>query len=328
MAKTYHDHDADLSLIQQKKVANIGYGSQGHAHALNLKDSGVHVRVGLPASSRSIDKAKKAGLEVTTIADAAAWADVIMILTPDETQGELYNKEIAQHLKPGKALAFAHGFNIRYGTIQPPAGVDVFLAAPKAPGHRVREVFQEGGGTPGLVAVHQDASGNTLALALSYAKGIGIGESEGQRVAARVLMHGDKAGCASAFLKDFAHTMARSFGRRKKYIYARRRLNGAIADVKSVGKGQRLARLQVLRDFFVVELALRFIRRENHDDVGPCGGIGNRGDFKSGLLCLVNGPARSRQPDAHMHTGVLKVERMGMALRAVADVGHFLLLDQ
>ena len=173
MAKTYHDHDADLSLIQQKKVAIIGYGSQGHAHALNLKDSGVHVRVGLPASSKSIDKAKKAGLEVSTISEAAAWADVIMILTPDETQGELYNKEIAQHLKPGKTLAFAHGFNIRYGTIQPPAGVDVFLAAPKAPGHRVREVFTEGGGTPGLVAVHQDASGNTLALALSYAKGIG-----------------------------------------------------------------------------------------------------------------------------------------------------------
>ena len=173
MAKTYHDQDADLSIIQQKKVAIIGYGSQGHAHALNLKDSGVQVRIGLPATSKSIDKAKKVGLEVTSVADAAAWGDVIMILTPDETQAKIYKEEIAQHLKPGKALAFAHGFNIRYGTIQPPAGVDVFLAAPKAPGHRVREVFTEGGGVPGLVAVEQDATGNALALALSYAKGIG-----------------------------------------------------------------------------------------------------------------------------------------------------------
>jgi ketol-acid reductoisomerase len=173
MAKTYHDHDADLSLIQQKKVAIIGYGSQGHAHALNLKDSGVQVRVGLPAGSKSIDKAKKVGLEVTSIADAAKWADVIMILTPDESQAKVYKEEIAPYLTPGKALAFAHGFNIRFGTIQPPAGVDVFLAAPKAPGHRVREVFTEGGGTPGLVAVEQDATGNALALGLSYSKGIG-----------------------------------------------------------------------------------------------------------------------------------------------------------
>ncbi|MBT9329618.1 ketol-acid reductoisomerase [Paracidobacterium acidisoli] len=173
MAKTYHDQDADLALIQRKKVAIIGYGSQGHAHALNLKDSGVQVRIGLPSTSKSIEKAKKAGLEVTSIADAASWADVIMILTPDETQAKVYADEIEPHLTPGKALAFAHGFNIRYGTIKPPAGVDVFLAAPKAPGHRVREVFTEGGGTPGLVAVHQDASGNALALGLSYSKGIG-----------------------------------------------------------------------------------------------------------------------------------------------------------
>jgi ketol-acid reductoisomerase len=173
MAKTYHDHDADLSLIQGKKVAIIGYGSQGHAHALNLKDSGVQVRVGLPTNSKSIDKAKKAGLEVTSIADAAKWGDVIMILTPDETQADVYVKEVEPYLTPGKALVFAHGFNIRFATIKPPAGVDVFLVAPKAPGHRVREVFTEGGGTPGLVAVEQNASGNALALALSYAKGIG-----------------------------------------------------------------------------------------------------------------------------------------------------------
>jgi ketol-acid reductoisomerase len=173
MPKTYHDQDADLSIIQKKKVAIIGYGSQGHAHALNLKDSGVEVRVGLPAKSKSIDKAKKAGLEVSSVSDAAAWADVIMILTPDHSQGETYAKEIAPNLKPGKTLMFAHGFNIRFGTIDPPKDIDVSLVAPKAPGHRVREVFTEGGGTPGLVAIHQDASGKALETALSYAKGIG-----------------------------------------------------------------------------------------------------------------------------------------------------------
>jgi ketol-acid reductoisomerase len=173
MAKTYHDEDADLSIIQKKKVAIIGYGSQGHAHALNLKNSGVEVRVGLTATSKSIDKAKRAGLEVNTVGDAAAWADVIMILTPDHSQGETYAKDIAPNLKKGKALMFAHGFNIRFGTIDPPKDIDVSLVAPKAPGHRVREVFTEGGGTPGLVAIHQDASGKALETALSYAKGIG-----------------------------------------------------------------------------------------------------------------------------------------------------------
>src|SRR6185312_6270072 len=173
MPKTYHDQDADLSIIQKKKVAIIGYGSQGHAHALNLKDSGVEVRVGLPATSKSIDKAKKAGLEVNTVSDAAAWADVIMILTPDHSQGETYAQDIAPNLKAGKTLMFAHGFNIRFGAIDPPKDIDVSMVAPKAPGHRVREVFAEGGGTPGLVAVHQDASGKALETALSYAKGIG-----------------------------------------------------------------------------------------------------------------------------------------------------------
>lgn len=173
MAKTYYDHDADLALIQQKKVAIIGYGSQGHAHALGLKDSGVEVRVGLAPNSRSIEKAKKAGLETGTVAEVAAWADVIMILAPDTAQAAIYEESIAPHLKAGKTLMFAHGFNIRYDAIQPPEDVDVSLVAPKAPGHRVREVFVEGGGTPGLVAVYQDASGQALALALSYAKGIG-----------------------------------------------------------------------------------------------------------------------------------------------------------
>src|SRR5271170_336364 len=173
MPKTYHDHDADLSLIQQKRVAIIGYGSQGHAHSLNLKDSGVDVRVGLPANSKSVDKARKAGLEVLTVADAAKWADVIMILTPDHAQAKIYNHDVKPHLTAGKTLMFAHGFNIRYGAILPPKDVDVSLVAPKAPGHRVREVFTEGGGTPGLLAVHQDATGHAHALGLSYAKGIG-----------------------------------------------------------------------------------------------------------------------------------------------------------
>ena len=173
MAKTYHDNDADLSLIQGKKVAVIGYGSQGHAHALNLKDSGVDVRIGLREGSKSAEKARKAGLQVSSVSDAAQWGDVVMILAPDELQRGIYAEHVKDNLQPGNALVFAHGFNIRFGTITPPKNVDVFLVAPKAPGHRVREVFQEGGGTPGLIAIEQDATGKAHALALSYAKGIG-----------------------------------------------------------------------------------------------------------------------------------------------------------
>jgi len=173
MANLYYDQDADLSLIQAKNVAIIGYGSQGHAHALNLRDSGVNVRVGLPQSSASRTKAEKDGLAVGTPAEVSRWADVIMILTPDTKQPKLYRDEVAPHLAAGKTLMFAHGFNIRFGTIQPPAGADVSMIAPKAPGHRVREVFTEGGGTPALIAIHQDASGSAKALALSYARGLG-----------------------------------------------------------------------------------------------------------------------------------------------------------
>jgi ketol-acid reductoisomerase len=173
MPKMYHENSADIALIRGKKVGIVGYGSQGHAHALNLKDSGVDVRVGLPASSESRAKAKASGLTVGTVAEVAAWADVIMILVPDTVQPEVYKKDIAPHLSAGKTLMFAHGFNIRFGTIKPPANVDVTMIAPKAPGHRVREVFVEGGGTPALLAIHQDASGNAKQLALSYGKGIG-----------------------------------------------------------------------------------------------------------------------------------------------------------
>ncbi len=173
MAKIYYDKDADLNLIKSKKVAIIGYGSQGHAHALNLKDSGVDVRVGLHDQSRSKGAAEKAGVTVSGIGPAAAWADVIMILTPDTTQASVYDTCIAPQLKSGKMLMFAHGFNIRFGTIKPPSDVDVTMIAPKSPGHRVRELYQEGAGTPALLAVHQDATGNAKALALSYAMGIG-----------------------------------------------------------------------------------------------------------------------------------------------------------
>src|SRR5215467_10459888 len=173
MANLHYDNSADLALIQAKKVAIIGYGSQGHAHALNLRDSGVSVRVGLQPGSASISKAQKEGLTANTPGEAAAWADVIMILAPDTKQPKLYRDEIAPHLKAGKTLMFAHGFNIRFGTIEPPSAVDVSMIAPKAPGHRVREVFTEGGGTPALLAVHQDASGSTKALALAYARGLG-----------------------------------------------------------------------------------------------------------------------------------------------------------
>lgn len=172
MAKTYHDNDADLSLIQAKKVAIIGYGSQGHAHALNLKDSGVQVKVGLRPGSANAKKAELAGLEVGSVADVSKWADVIMVLVPDQTASKVY-KEIEPGLTAGKTLMFAHGFNIRFRTITPPKDVDVSLVAPKSPGHRVREVFTEGGGVPALVAVEQDASGKALQNALSYAKAIG-----------------------------------------------------------------------------------------------------------------------------------------------------------
>jgi len=174
MATIYYDDSADLSLIRDKKVAIFGYGSQGHAHALNLKDSGVDVRVVLQEGSRSKLKAEAEGLTVMAGSDAAAWADVIMLLTPDTTQAGIYSDQVAPHLSAGKLLMFAHGFNIRFKTISPPADVDVALIAPKAPGHRVREVFLEGGGTPALIAVEQDATGNAKSLALSYAKGLGV----------------------------------------------------------------------------------------------------------------------------------------------------------
>ncbi len=173
MPKIYYDKDADLSVLDGRRVAVIGYGAQGHAHALNLRDSGVEVVVGLPEASRSRAKAREAGLEVKTPAEAAAGADVVMILTPDTSQAKLYREEIEPGLKPGNTLMFAHGFNIRYGTIEPSEGLDVSMIAPKAPGHRVREVFKEGQGTPGLLAVHKDATGNAKANALAYAKGIG-----------------------------------------------------------------------------------------------------------------------------------------------------------
>ena len=173
MPKMYHENAADIALIRGKNVGIVGYGSQGHAHALNLKDSGVDVRVGLPTTSESRAKAKASGLTVGTVAEVAAWADVIMILVPDTVQPEVYKKDVAPHLTAGKTLMFAHGFNIRFGTITPPTNVDVTMIAPKAPGHRVREVFVEGGGTPALLAIHQDATGKAKELALSYGKAIG-----------------------------------------------------------------------------------------------------------------------------------------------------------
>ena len=173
MAIIYTDKDATLDLVRGRKVAIVGYGSQGHAHALNLKDSGVDVRVGLPEASKSRQKAQAAGLSVLTVAEAAREADLIMVLAPDEKQRRIYEEEISPHLTAGKALFFAHGFNIHYGQIKPPPEVDVVLIAPKAPGHMVRRLFEGGQGTPALIAVQQDASGQAKALGLSYARGIG-----------------------------------------------------------------------------------------------------------------------------------------------------------
>jgi ketol-acid reductoisomerase len=171
--KRYYEKDASLAPLQGKTIAIIGYGSQGHAHALNLRDSGLNVVVGLPESSKSRSKVAAAGLRLLSVSDAAKEADVIMILVPDHVQGETYRKDIAQYMKKGKTLMFAHGFNIHFGEIKPPADIDVSMIAPKAPGHRVRELFTEGVGVPAIVAVAQDASGKALENALAYAYGLG-----------------------------------------------------------------------------------------------------------------------------------------------------------
>ncbi len=173
MAKLYYDSDANLEDLKGQPVAVVGFGSQGHAHALNLRDSGIEVHVGLHEGSRSQAKAEAAGLKVLPVSEAVRRARVIMVLTPDVGQAKIYRESIAAHLDAGKTLMFAHGFNIHFGEIRPPAEVDVSMIAPKAPGHRVREVFVQGGGTPALVAIQQDASGRALATALAYAKGIG-----------------------------------------------------------------------------------------------------------------------------------------------------------
>ena len=173
MVKMYYDKDANWDMMKDKTVAIIGYGSQGHAHALNLKDSGANVIVGLYEGSKSWAKAEAAGLRVMTAAEATIEADVVMMLIPDEKQSATYKKDVAPNLRPGMALAFAHGFNIHFGQIVPPADVDVFMVAPKGPGHLVRRVFTEGQGVPCLIAVHQDATGRAYDLGLAYAKGIG-----------------------------------------------------------------------------------------------------------------------------------------------------------
>ena len=175
--KVYYDKDADLSLIQSKTVTIVGYGSQGHAHALNLKDSGVKVVVGLRKGSASWKKAENAGLSVAEIADAVAQADLVMVLAPDEHQADLYREQLAPNLKQGATLAFAHGFNIHFGLIEPRADLDVIMVAPKGPGHMVRNAYTQGGGVPSLISVYQDASGNAKNLALSYASANGGGRS-------------------------------------------------------------------------------------------------------------------------------------------------------
>ena len=173
MATLYYDKDANLDLLRGRKVAVVGYGSQGHAHALNLRDSGVDVRVGLPADSKSRDKAQRAGLRVVTVAEAAREADLIMVLAPDEKQKKIFDDEILPALSKGKALYFAHGFNIHFGQIKPPPDIDVVLIAPKAPGHLVRRLYIEGQGTPALIAVQQDATGTAHATGLAYARALG-----------------------------------------------------------------------------------------------------------------------------------------------------------
>ena len=173
MAKMYYENDADMSLVENKTIGIIGYGSQGHAHALNLKDSGLNVMVGLYEGSSSIAKAEADGLRVGLVEDTARESDIIMMLIPDHIQAEVYRESVLPHLLPGKTLMFAHGFNIHFEAIVPPDSVDVSMVAPKAPGHRMREVFTRGSGVPGLLAVHQDVTGHAEALGLAYARGVG-----------------------------------------------------------------------------------------------------------------------------------------------------------
>jgi len=175
--KIYYDKDADLSLVKGRRVAIVGYGSQGHAHALNLKDSGVRVTVAVRRDGLSWNKAVKAGLEVKEVAEAVREADIVMILLPDENHAQVYREAIEPNIRKGAALAFAHGFNIHYGQIQPRADLDVLMVAPKAPGHTVRATYAQGGGVPSLIAIHQDASGTAHDLALSYACAIGSGKA-------------------------------------------------------------------------------------------------------------------------------------------------------
>lgn len=188
--KVYYDQDASLELLASKKIAVLGFGSQGHAHSLNLKESGMNVCVGLRETSQSWEKAEKAGLTVMKVADAVKWADVVMLLLPDQTQKAIYDKEVAPYLKSGNTVAFAHGFNIHYKQIAPPADINVMMIAPKSPGHLVRRTYIEGAGVPCLIAIHQDPSGLTKDLALAWAKGIG----------------GTKAGVIETTFKDETET--------------------------------------------------------------------------------------------------------------------------
>ncbi len=175
--KVYYDSDINQNKIKKRKVAIVGYGSQGHAHALNLRDSGVEVAIGLREGSGSWEKAKQAGFKVMSVDDAAKWADIVMILAPDTSQADIYRNEISDNLDAGNAVAFSHGLNIHYGQIVPPPNVDIFMVAPKAPGHTVRGQYEEGGGVPMLVAVHQDATGEAKEVALAYAGAIGGGRA-------------------------------------------------------------------------------------------------------------------------------------------------------
>jgi ketol-acid reductoisomerase len=176
--RVYYDRDADINLIKNKKVVIVGYGSQGHAHAANLRDSGVkEISVALRSDSTSVEKAKSAGFKVMNVVEASKWADVIMMLTPDELQGEIYRSEIEKNMKPGAAIAFAHGLNVHFNLIEPREDIDVFMVAPKGPGHTVRSEYQKGGGVPCLIAIDQDVSGNVHDIGLSYASAVGGGRS-------------------------------------------------------------------------------------------------------------------------------------------------------
>src|SRR5881398_845763 len=312
-AKIFYDQDADLGLLKGRKIAIIGYGSQGHAHALNLHDSGQDVVVGLYKGSKSWAKAEKDGLKVAPVADAAKLGDVVMILLPDQTQRQVFEESIKGGLGRGKMLMFAHGFNIHFNQVVPPPDVDVTMIAPKAPGHVMRDLFTQGPGVPALLAVYQDVSGRARDAALAYGKGVGctragviettfkeetetdlfglffergfdhsrsgashalpVRERRVPRPAGDVLVDGEQRGDAGPLREEVAHDVARRLGRDHGHVHVGRRHHLVEVDVEAVGEHEHLATAEPALDLALEHLTLALVGQQDHDHGRHLGGL-------------------------------------------------------